>query len=80
MLQTVGMNEEWCLLVVPSSPIFVTLMKEALRSSETWILTRATRRNIPEDAIHHCYRREGSQALPVCPSGKCKYFTGNVEV
>jgi hypothetical protein len=23
---------------------------------------------------------EGSQALPVCPSGKCKLLTGNIEV
>jgi hypothetical protein len=30
--------------VVPSSPILVTLMKEALSSSETSVLTRATRR------------------------------------
>jgi hypothetical protein len=37
--------------VVPSSPILVTLRKEELRSSETLVLTRATRRNNPEDTI-----------------------------
>jgi hypothetical protein len=44
--------------VVPSSPIFVTLMKEAPGSSETSVLTRTTRRNNPEDTIFNSHRRE----------------------
>jgi hypothetical protein len=44
--------------VVPSSLILVTLMMEALRSSETSVLTTATWLKIAEYDILHSYLRE----------------------
>jgi hypothetical protein len=37
--------------VVPSTLILVTLIMEAIRCSETYVLTRGTWRNISEDGI-----------------------------
>jgi hypothetical protein len=43
--------------VVPSSPILVTLMMEAIRCFESSVIATATWRNILEDGILHSHRR-----------------------
>jgi carbonic anhydrase/acetyltransferase-like protein (isoleucine patch superfamily) len=47
-----------CVAPVPSSPILVTLMMEAVVSSETSDLKRVTRRNIQENVTLHSHRRD----------------------
>jgi hypothetical protein len=50
---------------VNSSQILVTLMMEATFPYETLVLTRATRRNIPEDGIHRSHRRENVKSYKI---------------
>jgi hypothetical protein len=47
---------------IPSPPILVTLRMEPLDSSETSVIIRATRRNMPEVCILHSHRRENLES------------------
>jgi hypothetical protein len=62
--------------VVPSSPILVTLI-EVLSSSETSFLTRATRRNIPEDDILHSHRCENLESYKPNKQISSQSYTNN---
>jgi hypothetical protein len=48
---------------VPSSPILVILMMEAILSPDTSIITRTTRCKIPEDGILDSHSRETLQSF-----------------
>jgi hypothetical protein len=52
--------------VVPTSPILFTRMTGTIGSSETWVQTRATRRNIPEDTILHSHLCENFKSYIQC--------------
>jgi hypothetical protein len=63
--------------VVHSSPILFTLMMGAIRSSDTLVLTRATRCHIAEDGILHSHCRENQKSY-ITLTGRALLRRGNV--
>jgi hypothetical protein len=57
--------------IVPSSPILLSLIKEAINSSETSVITRAARRHIPEDGTLHSHSREHLCCIVLCCAVLC---------
>jgi hypothetical protein len=56
-------------IVVSSSPILVTVMTEAIRSSEMPVLTGSTQPNIPEDGILDRPRHENPNISHIAITG-----------
>jgi hypothetical protein len=61
---------------VPSSPILFTLIMEALRSSETTVLTRATRHSSSNEFVLLFSLCLAGPVLPRAPVTTCKENTG----